>query len=1094
MPHPYRTDQGTVIPSLFVGLGGVGSQIVDRIAARAAGLPNWETQLKPLTTFVCIDTNEHDQHSLKLIPQANRLNIAAFDKAKVVENLRRSRDAQTEVWLDRGYQPRAGFNPGAGQIRLESRLGFFYHSPTIKQRFVDLVTDLLRPGVTWRQKEPPKLNVYLYCTLAGGTGSGSFLSAAYLIDEVIRAQQWQPRLIANLLLSTLLTDDVGPELHPDIHANTYAALKELEHLTKLDYDQVKQAGRTSEPFVYLRNETGREPTRVDHRPFFLTFILDRAPHLGLRHPWEAIADAAFLQVFTPIIDKLAGELDNYEKNLEGLTRFPGALRDLGEGYTKNFGAYGAAALVLPGEDLTDYCALRFAAQAVRSQITFGLDQSGATDDRARALAKLAVDYTDAKFQRMSDAGREQVINAAFVASVQELARQDANEELRDGYWYQLVESVDRGPAVAGPAAGGEETRGETLMARVERRLAEARRGLINQIAIKDRSMFFPRESVNAYIDYIAKLEEEVRGGNRLVDLGLPALVRAAEEGEAIAALALDPIAERYLVVRLLEVCGGAWIPEAESQVEATGRGDLLTNPAVRKRLREDIYGSLQRAAGAPNLFGRGEREFEQVKQEAQAEYTKTRGAAVNLLDAKVRLAQFRALLDYLARRSRQYVRLATRMDGLVRELEAQAEQLRRGDASRVPPFALRVEVFETLEEPRTRLWREVYDTLFIAAGRYLGTFDRQLLARTVAQQLKPVVQGDGRVVEKGVDQTVTDLREALVRLGRERLGLRILGGTEEAGLDIAAGLALESALVLGAGADAAAGAAYRTRKLRALDQIAGLLGRVDSAESRALDDGVIVNRTRLAVLGGSAADGRGTQGLRAALEDVLSSGGRQVKVIPGHDPRLVIVHDVELPIPLYYFSPVTHEIEDAYLKVAANERRGYKLHTDFHWEESLPNLNPRRAELAVGWALTTFARGLTAGVFSFETGGWTWHRDGTTRAVPLHPSLAGALYRLGEIHAGDELRKDLDDQLEAALDDLGPAGVAQEAAAAARSLRGVLGELNLKRLDGAFTREDALDQPILRALLPVLEALTGDRGPAAASADSPYRGFGRRGT
>ena len=281
MPQRYRTGQGTVVPSLFLGLGGVGSAIVDRIAARACHLPNWESQLKPLTAFVSIDTNEHDQHKLVQIPQANRLNIAAFDKAKVVENLRRSDDPQTRHWLDKGYQPRSGFKPGAGQIRLESRLGFFYRSPEIRRRLADLVTEMLRPGIAWRQSNPPKLNCYLFCTLAGGTGSGSFLSAAYLADEVIRAQHWQPRIVANLLLSTLVTDEVGPELHADIHANAYAALKELEHLTKLDYDQVKKAGRLSEPFVYLRNESSREPTRVDRRPFFLAFILDRGM-LGAR--------------------------------------------------------------------------------------------------------------------------------------------------------------------------------------------------------------------------------------------------------------------------------------------------------------------------------------------------------------------------------------------------------------------------------------------------------------------------------------------------------------------------------------------------------------------------------------------------------------------------------------------------------------------------------------------------------------------------------------------------------------------------------------------------------------------------------------------
>jgi hypothetical protein len=44
--------------------------------------------------------------------------------------------------------------------------------------------------------------------------------------------------------------------------------------------------------------------------------------------------------------------------LEELTRFPGKLRDVGLDYTQNFGAFGAAAMVLPGHDFLEYCALR----------------------------------------------------------------------------------------------------------------------------------------------------------------------------------------------------------------------------------------------------------------------------------------------------------------------------------------------------------------------------------------------------------------------------------------------------------------------------------------------------------------------------------------------------------------------------------------------------------------------------------------------------------------------------------------------------------------------------------------------------------------
>src|ERR1051325_8370144 len=104
MSEDFRSGQGSIVPTLFIGLGGTGSRIVDRIAGRAAVLPNWESQLRPLTSFVSVDTNDLDQHRLRNIPQGNRLNISVFDKAKAIEHFRRSKDAQALQWLDPGYQ------------------------------------------------------------------------------------------------------------------------------------------------------------------------------------------------------------------------------------------------------------------------------------------------------------------------------------------------------------------------------------------------------------------------------------------------------------------------------------------------------------------------------------------------------------------------------------------------------------------------------------------------------------------------------------------------------------------------------------------------------------------------------------------------------------------------------------------------------------------------------------------------------------------------------------------------------------------------------------------------------------------------------
>lgn len=1093
MSDNYRTGQGSVIPTLFIGAGGVGSRIVDRIAARAKSLPNWASQLDPLTHFLAIDTNELDQHKLRHIPSGNRIHIAAFDKGKAIEGFRRSRDPQALHWLDQAYQPRHGVKPGAGQIRVESRLGFFYSSAEIGARLRQLVAECLRPGITWRQASPPKFNVYLFCTLAGGTGSGSFLSIAYLVDQVIREQEWQPRVVGNLLLSTLMVDKVGPELHPDIHANTYAALKELEHMTKLGYAQVQREGRGHEEFVFCRDENRREVQKVRSRPFFISFLFDRPPHLGLPDVQGAIADAAFLQVFTPIMDNLAGELDNYEKHLEELTRFPGDLKNVGLGYAKNYGAYGAAALVLPGQALLAYAAARFAAQAIRSQITFGVDPLSADDDRARSLAKLAVRYDDPKFLNMSDEGRERVINEAFVRSVQAMAHADRRDELPDGYWLRLQESVDEG-RVTGSDERGEAVRAESLIVRLARQLEEARRSVLDRMSIKDRPFIFHKEGVGQYLELVSRLGEDMRLARQAIDEGGRQLEASAQEGEQVSDLKLDPIHERYLVVRLLADLEGTWLPAAEQRLDE-GRKSELGNPKVRDRLETELYQSLQEAAAAGGLFKR-DQAFYDVREQSQEEFRKVVKATRKVFESEVELRQLRGLADYLRTRSRQYSRLATRMDGLVRELEREAERLRKGEVEEVPDFALRVEVFETLDEPRQRLWDKVYQRLYVAGGRSLATFDRELLAAAITGQLKPTVRADGQVVAKPVERIVDDLRRSLLELGRERLSPALFGGGGQTGLDLAEGLRLEAELALGTRLQPGESLrneaidGYVDKKLRSLDQLAGVLARVKASEAKALDDGVKVNRTRQLIMHRGTSGGMGgADDLGARLKAVLATGGRQVKEDHAWpDRHLAIVHDVELPIPLYYLEPVTGEVEGAYLQLAADERRSWQLHTDYRWEKSLPNLNPRRSEVTVGWALRVLAEGMVTGVVARRAGLWVWHLS-EERSQDLGADLSSALYRIGEIHRNESLQQALERALTRGRERLGAEAEGERRRRLGEQVEAMIADLGLRELNGDLNREDSLDRPVLRALLAAVERGSEIRSTTAAADRYALLGF-----
>ena len=73
--------QASIVPTMFIGMGGTGSRIVDRIAMRAARLPHWESHLRALTQFVCVDTSHSDLKMLSYIPENNRIQIGAFDEA-----------------------------------------------------------------------------------------------------------------------------------------------------------------------------------------------------------------------------------------------------------------------------------------------------------------------------------------------------------------------------------------------------------------------------------------------------------------------------------------------------------------------------------------------------------------------------------------------------------------------------------------------------------------------------------------------------------------------------------------------------------------------------------------------------------------------------------------------------------------------------------------------------------------------------------------------------------------------------------------------------------------------------------------------------
>jgi hypothetical protein len=995
---------------MFIGLGGTGSRIVDRIATRAAGLPHWESHLKSLTQFVGLDTSSSDLKLLKKIPETNRLLISAFDKQRAVMNYRESNNLRALQWLDRNYTARPGVTDGAGQIRVESRLGFHFNSPSIREKLDELVRQTLRADNPYRQSNPAQYAIYIYTGLGGGTGSGSFLPMSYLIQNIVEGMQWTPRVLGYFVLSTMLTKKVAPDLHQDIHANSYAALKELEHLTKLDYPEARVDRPNGEEFVYWNDEKERVLPVVKHRPFYLGMIVDRSDSQELPDVEPLVGDASFLEVFSPVLGRVSAEVDNYDKHLLELTRTPGKLRGVGRGYTKHFGAFGVAALVLPAFELLEYSALRFAAEALRQQITFGSsDASKAIDAK---LADLRVNYDDPKFGRMSEGERQSAINKAFLLSMQAMASEDEKDGLLQGVWFKLVEDVDKGK-VTGHSEKGEEQRAESLINRVLRLLDEDRTPILTELSLPTPNLLpVQPESLGAYNDILNKFEASIQTASRKVEEGKQRLRANARQGEVIERLTPkpSPLQERYLVIRLLNEMDARRIPEAEAKLKgATVKS--YNNPKVQDKFRQDNPTVLSDAASSKKWVILKDREgFENVRDGIQMDFQQTAVAQKNYWDADLKLAQLASLRDYLDGRARQYANLATRTNDLVGDLERDAEKIRNGVAIDQPRFALSVEVFETMDTKR-RVWREVFEELFVRGGRGQNTFDRQTLAECIGEQLRPVQdKGTGKFVPKPDYQIADDLKNGLTNLGRKRLRTAIYGGPNDKGLTIESGIELEARIALRSTPGAMVRddeiERYKDQKLRAFSLLGGVYARLSRVDSETLDDGVKMARTRNLVIDERLL----TPGFVERVKNMLLRDGRPPQLTawdPVSNQHIAVLHDMDLPIPLYYFNAVIGDVEANYDMVGANPRRTYNLHIDYHWEQTLPNLNPAKDKLSTSWALNTLLQGLLFKVFVQSKSNWIWPE----RNQVLGSNLASALYRLGEYHRNEILQKALNESL-----------------------------------------------------------------------------------
>ncbi len=248
---------------LLVGLGGVGSRIVDNL------MKNLPENRKAITQAIAVDTDIKDMSRLGYIPQENRIVLAAnpgTQTSMTIGQYLEENPSATEWFVSGGKAFGAlmsrSTKDGAKQIRMVSRLALSATAKycNLEDRITNVIDRLTKSdGSTNRDG----LLVMVVCSIAGGTGAGTVLQFPMYLEEIL-AKYYNPNEISMqcaMLLPNLFKQTLADGNGFKAKVNGYSVIRELQSLNtgKLkrfeymkDYAEIDESDyRNRSPYSYI---------------------------------------------------------------------------------------------------------------------------------------------------------------------------------------------------------------------------------------------------------------------------------------------------------------------------------------------------------------------------------------------------------------------------------------------------------------------------------------------------------------------------------------------------------------------------------------------------------------------------------------------------------------------------------------------------------------------------------------------------------------------------------------------------------------------------------------------------------------------------
>lgn len=293
--------------TLILGLGGVGSEITAEIYQRFLATNPSDIERRNIVCL-CLDTDRNDVEKRKKILPKNWVIKTSTDRSSTVgDYVNKIKDDTTVLdWFDTSskHVMEMSLGDGAGQIRMCSRLAYMAAMGEEKLRAIDYAISSLLTLEPERH-EGNDIKVHIICSLAGGTGAGTFLQTAYYVKDVMRNSYNvdNPQLTGYFVLADVLCNDRSIGFNKDqkenTRSNTYACIKELDAMIHSDKVQVLRP-------MEFEYKMGQEDKYLPHgAPYNLCYLVDFTTRQGQNlnncgQYYGQVRDFVYLNVFTDV--------------------------------------------------------------------------------------------------------------------------------------------------------------------------------------------------------------------------------------------------------------------------------------------------------------------------------------------------------------------------------------------------------------------------------------------------------------------------------------------------------------------------------------------------------------------------------------------------------------------------------------------------------------------------------------------------------------------------------------------------------------------------------------------------------------------------